>query len=73
MADDLHVHVIMKNGIVLKFTMHKDEAARFAEELARDGYNSEPIESVRIGGVDEGPSSENWREAAWRAGGLVKL
>ena len=59
MDDELHVHVVLKNGTVRKFTMHKDEAARFAEELARDGYNSEPVESARIGDVDGGPFSEN--------------
>ena len=59
MTDELHVHVEMKNGKVLDFTMHKDEAARFAEELARDGYNGESIESVWIGGVNEEVFSEN--------------
>lgn len=51
MADELHVHVIMNNGQVLDFTMHKDEVAQFMEELAQEGYDGEPIESVRIGGV----------------------
>ncbi len=59
MPNDLPIHVVMKNGNVLDFTMHKDELARFMDELAQDGYDGEPIESVRIGGVDEGPFSEN--------------
>ena len=49
----------MKNGNVLDFTMHKDEVAQFMEELAQDGFDGEPIESVRIGGVDEEVFSEN--------------
>jgi len=49
----------MKNGKVLDFTMNKDEVGRFMEELAQDGYDGEPIETVRIGGVDEDPFSEN--------------
>ena len=39
--------------------MHRDEAARFDEELARDGYNDEPIETVRIGGAAGEPYNEN--------------
>ena len=39
--------------------MHTDEALRFVEELARDGYEGESIDSVRVGGLDEEVFSEN--------------
>ena len=53
MPNELHIHVEMKNGNVLDFTMYKDEVARFMDELAQDGYDGEQIESVRIGDVSE--------------------
>ena len=61
MTDELHIHVIMKNGNVLDFTMHKNEVAQFMEELAQDGYDGEQIDSVRIGDVSEEVFSENKR------------
>ena len=59
MPDELHIHVEMKNGKVLDFAMHKDEVARFMEELVQEGYDDEPIETVRIGGVEVEALSEN--------------
>ncbi len=59
MTDELHVHVEMKNGEVLDFHMHKDEVAQFMDGLVQDGYNGEPIELVRIGGVSGEVFSEN--------------
>ncbi len=54
MTDELHIHVEMKNGNVLDFTMHTNEVARFMEELAQEGYDGEPIESVRNWGREWG-------------------
>ena len=56
MTDELRVHVVMKNGKVLDFTMHKDEVARLMEELTLDG---KAVESVRIVGRAGEPFSEN--------------
>ena len=56
MTGKLRVHVVMKNGKVLDFTMHKDAVARLMEELTLDG---EAVESVRIVGRDGEPFSEN--------------
>ena len=53
MTDKLRVHVEMKNGRVLDFTMDRSEVARFMEELEQDGYRGEAIPPACFAASDQ--------------------